>query len=395
MGSEVRYLVRGLYRQGIVIGSPSPGMADVHEHITELVRTIPSSRLEVVKSAAAVVERTFKAGKRNTDLTDNPALVDLVERAQQSNISLDDWGEWLIPDEFKSLRDQVVAALPNVYTLYQMADRYIMPIELSEKTAAVVWDWIREPATSLGFNEDTGPLFARGIVIRVMQRMERERLWNDALIKRESVTRALAPAVNNVRNTGQVAVAAHSLDAENILVDGRFMTQFEVSNSGGYYNPEYRAATETSMFGIHPEVDPEKRTIYGYVFTPGREDAPGVEQYGEVRFILKPEVRDRTTMSVGDTLGTGAVPIPMTGPDVNAKDAYMATSGVGGGSPAQSLIDEGEDYIQDYDYFEAQIHDGVTTDDIAEIVVTDWMRKSDYDDLVELADGLGIKVRFA
>ena len=64
MGSEVRYLIRGLYKQGIVVGSPSPGVAKVKENITNLLRDIPSNRLEVVESAARVVERVFDVGER-------------------------------------------------------------------------------------------------------------------------------------------------------------------------------------------------------------------------------------------------------------------------------------------------------------------------------------------
>jgi hypothetical protein len=61
MGSEVKWLARGRWLHGTVIGSPSPGIATVEELLTKIQRDIPSARLEVVNRAFALLEQVEQA----------------------------------------------------------------------------------------------------------------------------------------------------------------------------------------------------------------------------------------------------------------------------------------------------------------------------------------------
>jgi hypothetical protein len=124
-------------------------------------------------------------------------------------------------------------------------------------------------------------------------------------------------------------------------------------------------------------------------------DSTGVEQYGGIRVVLKDSVRDRTTMTVGDSLGTGAVaPVSMNGPDVGDKEAYMASSTMA--NTMHIVVDEGPEELQDFDYFEAQIHGGVTLADVEEIVILDGeLEQDEIDYFTSLAAYHGIKVRTA
>jgi hypothetical protein len=59
MGSEVKWLAKGRWKFGIVVGSPAPGVATVEEVLTAIRRDIPSARLEVVRDAADLINRVY------------------------------------------------------------------------------------------------------------------------------------------------------------------------------------------------------------------------------------------------------------------------------------------------------------------------------------------------
>ncbi len=115
------------------------------------------------------------------------------------------------------------------------------------------------------------------------------------------------------------------------------------------------------------------RPIYGYVMTRSAGDTGNRQgQYGEVSVVLKPEVSARTTVTHGDSFDTYDPPAPVPFNDVeraSAERLAMAASGLGYGKPS---------------YVEAQIHGGVTLDDIDYIEVpakfTTWnVEKGQYD----------------
>lgn len=141
-----------------------------------------------------------------------------------------------------------------------------------------------------------------------------------------------------------------------ILRDGKIKTQFEVETSGGTFTRKARADAEEIGLGYPQDFDPTKRPVYGYYDTPQH----GARMYGQVEFVTKPAVASRTTVTLGDSLyqmqGRRQVGVPANqigkeafGDSVAARDLY--------------IDDMSETYI------EAQIHDGLTLDDIAEIIL--------------------------
>jgi hypothetical protein len=131
-----------------------------------------------------------------------------------------------------------------------------------------------------------------------------------------------------------------------ILGDGRIKSQFETKTSKGILDTYARQTAETRMFGTHPEVSAKNRTIYGHVMNDGVDDniLKVAIHYGRVAIVLKKDVAERTTFTVGDSLMHGSTPSRISEP----KDS--------------SFIDS------DAMYVEAQIHGQVKLSDIAYIV---------------------------
>jgi hypothetical protein len=131
-----------------------------------------------------------------------------------------------------------------------------------------------------------------------------------------------------------------------ILGDGRIKSQFETKTSKGILDTYARQTAETRMFGTHPEVSAKNRTIYGHVMNDGVDDSilKVAIHYGRVAIVLKKDVAERTTFTVGDSLMHGSTPSRISEP----KDS--------------SFIDS------DAMYVEAQIHGQVKLSDIAYIV---------------------------
>jgi hypothetical protein len=162
-----------------------------------------------------------------------------------------------------------------------------------------------------------------------------------------------------------------------MLGDGRFKTQFESHTSGGLYDPSLRAEVESERLGLdRDKTDPKERPIYGYLEM-GGEIGPAalakyLRSYGSVQVVLKDQVRSRTTAMVGDTLAEKvARPTPVDDPDwwswnpTHVPDWWSREptrhAGKGLGTRDYTSSDE----VQ---YVEAQIHGGVTVDDIEEVV---------------------------
>lgn len=163
----------------------------------------------------------------------------------------------------------------------------------------------------------------------------------------------LGDAMNSVGDSPEVMVATPIEVVEKMIRgDKRFKSQFETGGSRGSYSPDGRAEQEAFAFGLHPSVNEKLRPIYGYIrkgTASYKEIIRGeVRQYGEVHFVLKPKVLDRTTFTTDDSLSQPMSPAPVR------KPTYLA------GHP-----------IQRYEkrYTEAQIHGGVSLDDVAKVVM--------------------------
>ena len=209
----------------------------------------------------------------------------------------------------------------------------------------------------------------------------------------------LVELFTTLRSKGTVLVAAQPADAAALLKDGQFRTVFETGTSQGNTDIGKRERSEETMFGI-PKGGRD-RPVYGYVALDNL--APeGVEDYGPIRFELKPDVKNRSTMTDGDSLLSAATPLPMTGGTISRFDAVAASLGNRSMSTLyqaferrdRAVSDEFEAYSRTA-YVEAQIKGKLSVSDIVKIHVAypkpQW-NSAAFDAVEQAAAALGIPV---
>jgi hypothetical protein len=147
---------------------------------------------------------------------------------------------------------------------------------------------------------------------------------------------------------------------------------------------------EKNLFSYPLDLDVEKRPVYGFIDDRGPRAASG---YGSAVFVFKDSVRKRTTFTLLDSLGPGTYPDGYTGG--YPSPLYRASLG------SKNMLSPNSDILNYTDFksfwsgfAEAQIHDGVTMDDVAEILFEEenpgsYLSKEQLDALKER----GIEVR--
>jgi hypothetical protein len=147
--------------------------------------------------------------------------------------------------------------------------------------------------------------------------------------------------------------------------DGQIKTLFDTGRSGGLggSSASYkrkRRDREQMLFGIPNDAPPADRPIYGYVAVDGiqtPQEHGFLAQYGDVQIVLKDRVRGRTTASVGDSIDDDTIPSPVDNPTWQSFNGPAHSGGGGYRLKPDSIW-----------IVEAQIHGGVTADDIDEVV---------------------------
>lgn len=148
-----------------------------------------------------------------------------------------------------------------------------------------------------------------------------------------------------------------------IIKDKRFKSLNEVDThfgGGTEVHKMYREAREkleNGTWGIPKDV---QQPLYGYMdrkltiprTTGNTLQDPSVSMYGQIQVILKDDIKNRTTITLGDSLNTKRTPV-----EVN-----QALEGNLSEAQVSSAVDVGA-----YDYYEAQIHGGLSISDIKEI----------------------------
>lgn len=146
----------------------------------------------------------------------------------------------------------------------------------------------------------------------------------------------------------------------SILNEGRFKTTYETNTRGDYYMTN-RDDIEKKMFGCPKTgLDPKDRPVYGYVdYNPEGGAESG---YGAVQFVLKDSVKERTTFTMDDSLDAKAAPFKK-GEELNLKHLDP---------DARYQLEYGVDSaLENLNYIEAQIHGGVSLDDVEKIIFHD------------------------
>jgi len=110
------------------------------------------------------------------------------------------------------------------------------------------------------------------------------------------------------------------------------------------------------MFGVPEDIEPHERPIYGYWSdADGEHDKSGLEYYGGVAFMLKDDVRDRSTVTFGDSL-----------------DSELPGSKLDKLNIVSMEINEGLVGRDNFSYIEAQVHGGASIDDVEEVIISDY-----------------------
>jgi len=170
---------------------------------------------------------------------------------------------------------------------------------------------------------------------------------------------------------------------EQVLADGEVKTQHETGDSGGMLDPEVRADQERNMFAAEGT-----RPVYGYVMSKPGASYGSQSAYGDVALVLKRDVVDRTTMTVGDSLFRGdrsPAPIPLR--EVSSASPARITVATTENRPGMG----GRWSRELPSYFEAQIHGGVKLSDIDHLEISTGY-ESQIIQLAKLANAHGLKL---
>ena len=141
--------------------------------------------------------------------------------------------------------------------------------------------------------------------------------------------------------------------------------------------PQDRRRIEREVFGLPEKSHADTHPVYGYIGNPDEKrgetfDALHVDQYGDARIVFKDSVRPRTTVVYGDSLANFDAHLVIPAPvDAFDWDAFGKSLKGTRDNPFISSIDS--DINWNRTYFDAQIHGGVTLDDI-DYVEWDWDR---------------------
>ena len=163
----------------------------------------------------------------------------------------------------------------------------------------------------------------------------------------------------------------HSDTLIKIIKDGRFKSQFETRTSQGILDTVVRSDLEKNLFGHAKDIPVNQRPIYGYLASDGDghiSKFASVDCYGDIAVKFKPSVRARTTFTVDDSLnrnydGPGALADPLLSPThrslMHKNEGPLSWNSIE--TPFQR-----DDVISSY--MEAQVHKGLSIDDIAEVI---------------------------
>lgn len=184
----------------------------------------------------------------------------------------------------------------------------------------------------------------------------------------------IVPEVTSAMENGKICIAI-DVDSFDTMInsgDPRFKTQFETANSNGFYDPTTRRAGEARTQSVPIGVNDSERPIYGYLSIDDFDESIttyGVQQYGSVRFVLKDYLKNRSTMTIGDSLNRKSMPMKLN-KTPSVSDVIRASQ-----SSLRNGLDSwtgAEDFMDD-DYFETQIFGGVSMKDVEKIYVSNDM----------------------
>lgn len=163
---------------------------------------------------------------------------------------------------------------------------------------------------------------------------------------------------------------------EKILDAGRVKSQFETHDSDGLLDFGVRRDVEEKLFGYPHSLPAEERPIYGYLHSDptGRKATADYDlsNYGsQIALHYKRDVKNRTTFTGGDTINqTNGMRQATITPSPVQNPAWQAISSKAGDvlniPTFEELAQKAHD--EDFDYIEAQFHQGIGVSDISELI---------------------------
>lgn len=216
--------------------------------------------------------------------------------------------------------------------------------------------------------------------------------------------------VRDVRE-GPLYVAVPERAISQVLADERLKSVFESGWSMGGDASGVRRSIEERQMGVPADLSDELRPIYGFQLH--EEDGDSVtmsaasEHYGPFVLVLKSDVRERTTMTLGDSLDDNLYAVPVDG-EITDLQASAAAGDLGLLRSMESVHNEWGDVLDRYDlqegrdrdiwseqrnYSEFQVHGGIRLEDVEEVVYPSWLkgRFDEFENVIAMLDKLGIK----
>lgn len=202
--------------------------------------------------------------------------------------------------------------------------------------------------------------------------------------------------------TTPISVTMPTYVIDKLKSDGRLKNLFETGLGMGSTDKSYRTGIEYRVLGIPYETEAEARPVYGAlsVFHGTRHNYCGPsDAYGRVWLDLKPHVKERATLTVGDSFGVDQfAPVPATSPEALVANRRLQTQEAD--SPWFSLrrhllgVEDLKTRGSSNLYIEAQIHGGVYLPrDVESInVLSGGYDTTDIDSAVQLGKRFGIPV---
>lgn len=155
-----------------------------------------------------------------------------------------------------------------------------------------------------------------------------------------------------------------------LVLQGGFKNQFEVGSSDALYDPEGRAAGELKGMGLPRDTPAAERPKYGYLTSADAdhraETAAGMAGYGGVVVRLKARVRERATVTMGDSL-RGATNGEYQASPIGAVSHRSVNPGDVLAAGPDSLADKKSWDSGHRTYIEAQLHGSISVEDIEEV----------------------------
>jgi len=199
----------------------------------------------------------------------------------------------------------------------------------------------------------------------------------------EEYQKASAQAIKDYVAKGDIVVSVvtpernliailNSGEIQNGYVSGT--SQREYASKMGT-SKDLRMKMENEVFGLTSKSPLSERPVYGFVDQKGLRDDKEVMQYGDAKMVLNPDVKERSTVTIGDSLDTSragweakfaVTTAPLLASDPNPKDIYYPAVS----EMAIPKLLSSPDKLSGQSlggYVEAQIHGGIKTSDIARV----------------------------